>query len=178
MKTSIVLLSEDQQTDIFVKKLLKISGFKMGCIRSRIAPKGKGSGEQWVREQYRNELVERRKQRTALVIVTDADIKSVKQRIDSLDNTCGDVVDPRTPDEPVAMIIPKRNIETWFAYLRGESVDEEKEYPRYAKPDKCFDDAQKLKDMCDKGFLRQPAPPSLEAACLEYKKLKKFRNLK
>jgi len=177
MKTQILLLSEDQQTDMFVMKFLKESGFK--GIRSRFSPKGKGSGEQWVREQYPNELIESRKQGTALVVVTDADKTTVKQRIDSLDNTCVDGIDRRKPNEPVAMIIPKRNIETWFAYLRGESVNEENEYPKYGKkPDKCFADVKALKEMCDKKSLRQPAPPSLEAACKEYEKIKKFKNRK
>ena len=180
MKARIILLSEHQQTDIFVKKFLTISGFKMNEIRSRVSPKGKGSGEQWVREQYPKELNESRKQSSALVVVTDADKKTVKQRIDSLDNTCVDGIDRRKPNEPVAMIIPKRNIETWFAYLReDELVNEENEYPKYGKkPDKCFADAQALKEMCNKKSLRKPTPPSLEAACKEYEKLSKFKNQK
>ena len=90
-------------------------------IRVISAPAGGGSGEQFVREQYPQQL-------RAL-----------------------------------------RNIETWLAYLNGATVDETTSYPKLEKPGQCKSHVRQLSDMCGRQELRAPAPPSLTAACVEYR---------
>jgi len=59
----------------------------------------------------------------ALVVVIDADLAPVKQRVDELDARS-----PRQPGERIALVIPRRNIETWIRFLTAPPVDEETDY--------------------------------------------------
>ena len=72
------------------------------------------------------------------------------------------------PDERVLLVIPKRNIETWLAYLRGEAVDEETEYRRYDCESRCRADVDRLDEMCGRGELENVPPPSLERCCKDF----------
>ena len=82
------------------------------------------------------------------------------------------VVSARKPEDPVIIIVPRRNIETWFAYLDGESVDETVDYSDWKSKDpRPF--AAELYRMCHEDQkLRPPVPPSLAESCQEYRKLK------
>ena len=69
------------------------------------------------------------------------------------------------------ILVPRRNIETWFACIDGESIDETLEY-RAWKSTNPRPLADKLYRMCHEDQrLRDPAPPSLEESCREYRKL-------
>lgn len=177
MSVKLVSLCEDQQIACFIRRFLKQCGWKTHEIREVIAPSGQGSGEQWVRERYPSELAAiRGRGGVALIVGTDADTLAVAARIASLDEICRNQnVQPRTPQEPVAMVVPKRNIETWFAYLRGVSVNESDTYPRYPNESDCRGDVRELVKMCNAAVLRQPTPFSLDIACNEYKRLDAMR---
>jgi hypothetical protein len=69
----------------------------------------------------------------------------------------------------VAVFIPARNIETWLAYLDGQVVNENDAYPRLERERDCQHHVRRLYEMCQQGVLRQPAPQSLAAACVEYR---------
>ena len=173
MSVKLVLLCEDQQLACFMRRFLKRRGWKSHDIREEIAPIGKGSGEQWVRERFPDELLAMRQRgNVALVVGTDADTMTVADRIATLDNLCqARGIAIRTAQERVIMVVPKRNIETWFAYLRGTNTNEIDTYPRYKQESDCRGDVVVLENMCSARALRQPAPPSLSAACVEYGKL-------
>lgn len=174
MSARVVILCEDLQTATFVRRFLKERGYANHQLRVEVAPKGKGSGEQWVRDQYPNELRACRKKNTMLIVGTDADDKSVAERIDTLDKQCRDENVPvRMPHEPVIMVIPKRNIETWLAYLRGENPNEQDTYPKYAHEADCRDEVRALDAMCRRQQLKQPVSPSLQAACVELQRMPK-----
>lgn len=67
------------------------------------------------------------------------------------------------------MFIPTWNVETWLAYLSGETVDEaNKSYPKLPRARDCKPLVEELFKMCQAGALRQPAPASLVDACQEY----------
>ncbi len=68
-------------------------------------------------------------------------------------------------------MIPKRNIETWLAYLRGEAVDEQTEYRKYDCPSDCQLDVERLDEMCRQRKFQADPPPSLAYACQEFKRL-------
>ena len=77
----------------------------------------------------------------------------------------------RTQKDPVVLLVPRRNIETWFAYLDGQSVDETRDYMAWKSKDP-RPLAEELFRMCHEAQrLRDPAPPSLEESCQEYRRL-------
>lgn len=174
MSVRVVLLCEDQQLSTFMRRFLKQRGWRPHEIREEIAPPGQGAGEQWVRERYPAELtaLRARSGRTALLVGTDADTLSVPERITSLDEECRKQgVAVRSAKEAVVMIVPKRNIETWFSYLREENPNERDVYPRYPNEGDCRNDVRALDQMCKSRSLRPPVPHSLQASCTEFEKM-------
>lgn len=158
-----------------MRRFLKLRGWKAHDIRERIAPPGVISGEQWVRERFPGELdaVRGRGRHTVLVVGTDADTMSVNARTASasLDQACQTQgVAKRTGQDPVVMVVPKRNIETWFAYLRGENTNEVDRYPRYDKESDCQAIVRELDERCrSQQRLHAPLPDSLRRTCLAFK---------
>lgn len=175
MSVRIVLLCEDAATDTFVRRFLRRRQFKARDITTLPLPHGSQSGEQWVREKYPSELKAIRSRQDAfLIVVIDADTHTTQARRSQLDNECRtQQVPPRKPADPAIIIVPRRNIETWFAYLDGESVDEIVDYRAYKSKDpRPF--AEELYRMCHEAQkLRAPVPPSLDEACQEYRKLER-----
>jgi hypothetical protein len=78
----------------------------------------------------------------------------------------------RGPDEPIAIFIPKRNIETWIRYLQGQAVDEVTVYPKLQNKSDCKSVVDKLPEQCRTG-LPIASPPSLQLACDEMRRLVK-----
>ena len=168
-----MLLCEDRQTDSFVRRFLRNRNFGPRDIHTLMTVEK--SGEQWVRERYPDELKAiRRRQGAVLLVVTDADTGSTDSRRLQLDRQCSENgVTPRTTNDPVVVIIPRRNIETWFAYLKGEGdVDETSRYHKLKRKSDCHPLADELHRIChEKQQLDPSAPASLKEACREYPKL-------
>ena len=62
--------------------------------------------------------------------MTDADTGTTQARRAQLEAACErEGVPRRQEDDRALLIIPRRNIETWFAYLDGIDVDESNRYP-------------------------------------------------
>lgn len=172
----IVLLCEDKQTNVFVRQFLsrrKIRGRQVASLFST----GHGAGDQWVRENFPKELqAVRNRQRSFLIVMIDADTGSTQDRRNQLDRECRKQgIAVPTEDDSVLIAVPKRNIETWFAYLRGEVVNEKDRYSKFKKKreKECKPLANKLHTMChDKQKLRDHAPPSLVETCELYRRLR------
>ena len=174
MSTRIVLLCEDQQTDSFVRRFLRRRNFKHRDIYTLPLPNGGQSAEQWVRTRFPQELkIIRSRQDAFLIVIIDADAFTTDHRRDQLNRECQEQEIPeRRPEDPVIIAVPRRNIETWFAYLDGEAVDETERYPRLTRASDCHRHAHELYRMCHRDQrLRPPIPPSLAEACGEYRKL-------
>ena len=175
MSVRIVLLCEDAATNTFVRRFLRRRQFKARDIRTLPIPHGSQSGEQWVRQKYPSELrAIRSRQNAFLIVVIDADAYTTQVRRSQLDDECrAQKVPVRGPEDPVLVIVPRRNIETWFAYLDGISVNETVDYNAYKSKDpRPF--AEELYRMCHEyQQLRPPVPPSLAESCQEYRKLKR-----
>ena len=174
-RVHITLLCEDSQTDAFVRRFLKRRNFSGRDITTLPLPAGSQSGEQWVRTRYPAELrAIRERQRAFLVVVTDGDAGSTDARRAQLEAECKlQEIPPREDADPVVVVVPRRNIETWLAYLGGTSVDEVTVYPRLRRERDCDAHAKRLYDMCQDERLAEPAPPSLREACDEYRKLRR-----
>lgn len=165
----LIVLCEDKQQEVFVRRFLKHR--TNHPIRVMSAPTGEGSGEQFVRKQYPRQLRALRAStvNAVLVVIIDGDTAGRTKRMRQLDESCRLLdVPPRTVTDPVIVLVPKRNIETWLAYLDGATVDETTNYPKLEKAGNCKEHVRVLAGMCSGGQLRQPAPQSLVAACDEY----------
>ena len=172
----VVILSEDTQSECFIRRFLHKRGWDRRQIRTETLPRGKGSGEQWVREKFINELKAYRSRSsraaTCLIVASDADDKTVEQRIQTFKAMCAEAGVPyRNEGERVAFIIPRRNIETWLAFLRGENVNEVQSYRKYGYEAECRDQVVRLDEMCRRQKLEPEPPPSLETACNEFKRI-------
>lgn len=133
--TDTIVLCEDAQHRTFVRHLLRQAGVHRRRIRVLDLPSGRGSGEQFVRKRYANEVRVCRNRATRmlvmLVVVIDADTKSVERRLRQLDGELTEhELDKRGDDEPILILVPKRNIETWVRCLLCDEVDEGADYSR------------------------------------------------
>src|SRR5580700_3018151 len=155
MRRYYTVLCEDLQAGVFVRRALLATGAGSRDIRIRPYPDSRfnragggprrvdgymvyACGSQHVRENYPGELAEVRRQRrrgrdVALVVEIDVDNttpggRTVQDRHRELDDACARAEPPvpvRTPDDPVAWLVPRRAIETWIHFfLVGPPVDE------------------------------------------------------
>ena len=176
----VVLLCEDSQHETFGRRFLKKMGWSNRQLRVLKAPRGHSSAEQFVRKRFPQELEEHRRRRsrisTVLIVILDGDDRGVDQRVAELDNACRQRSIPcRNPGEHVLVFVPTWRIETWIAYLEGETVDEGKrDYPRLSRPRDCQPHVDRLAEMCRSDRLREPAPSSLVAACTEYGRYRRW----
>ena len=174
-RVQIVILCEDKQQEVFAIHFLQKRGFTLDRnFRTEICPKG--AGEQFVREKYAKEVVEYRRQKNKrsgmLIVLIDADKKTVEERLKQLDNALVENSHAsRQPNEAIAVFVPKRNIETWIHYLEGENIDEETEYTKSKKQSDCKPYIEQLVNQCSQGNLDENAPPSLKAACGELQRI-------
>lgn len=165
-----MLLCEDGQHEAFLRRVFVELGWDPRSIRVEKSPKGRGSGEQWVRARYAEEVRKLRAAAVAraLVVVIDEDVQGEGRREAQLAEVLAAAGStPRRADEPVLHAIPARNIETWIAYCDGRDVDEAIEYARLARERDCAPMASALVRMCREHKLREPAPASLRRACAE-----------
>ena len=177
MSAEVVLLCEDKQTDAFMRRFLA-RRFKPRQIKTLPLPEGRQSGEQWVRCQYPAELKAIRQRDGAfLVVVTDADNLTTVQRRQQLDQECQARGVPGRSNEDRALVVtPKRNIETWLAWLSGDetAVSERDEHPKLQRERDCKPMVERLYEMCHVAQkLDNPCPPSLSEACEEYRRLRR-----
>ncbi|MBN1285082.1 MAG: hypothetical protein JXB47_06775 [Anaerolineae bacterium] len=171
----IVLLCEDRQQEVFARRFLYRCGVEPARIRARTAIKGKGSAEQFVREQYPAEVKAYRskpyQKDIGLVVIIDADVKAVEERCQEFETAlaeCG--LSGRQTGERIGIFVPKRSIETWICYLRGETVNETDKYPHLQNESDCRSVIEALADNRHNS-LPVDAPPSLCAACKELDRL-------
>lgn len=124
----VIVLAEDDRQQRLVRRYLYRLGYEIKEIRFADLPNGRGSGEQWVRARYANEVREYRSRSArakTLLIAIDADTETVERRRSQLDEL---LTTPRTGAEMIVHLIPKRNVETWVLCLIGEIVTEEMDY--------------------------------------------------
>ena len=172
-RATVVLLCEDSQHECFVLRFLKNMGWETRQMRVEKAPFSKGSAEQWVRERFPRELYACRqrnsKSATVLIAVIDGDSQKPPERIKELAEKCKEQnIAFRTDQEPIAIAVPCRNIETWIRYLEGEDVNENESYPKLGQERKCQDAVKCLVEFCQKTGLPHFAPSALKMACEEY----------
>ncbi len=171
-KVTLAIICEDTQQECFARKFLYGMGWNKRQLRVVKSPSGRGSGEQWVRETYVNELVSYRRSHVnyAFMAIVDGDTCGVQGRILQFDNKCIELEYPvRKAEDQVAIIVPTRNIETWIKFLEGNPVDETSSYHKLRYESKCKPAVDRLLDYCKGQGLPLEAPNSLQAACVEFR---------
>lgn len=174
-----VVLCEDAQHKSFIVRCLRRLGFNQRLFRVRPYPAGARSGEQWVREQYPDEVTEQRRRSNytsaSLVAITDADTLSVEERIRRLDDALHEAGCLRRRDgERIALVVPRRNIESWIHFFESSgTVDETADFkPKYRNDAKgCRDAADAAVELCRRSDDESTAPPSLITACSELRRI-------
>lgn len=180
----IVLLAEDQTHQVFFRRFLREMGVQTRRIRTIRPPHGDGAGDQHVREQFpeRVKWLRSRSYQTnlGLLVVIDGDELDVRTRKQELDDALlDDGLRPRDDDDPIAIVVPNRNIETWIHSLRGHEVDETTNYKstvNLGRARNCRDEADtfvelyRLPDEQSSSRLSQH-PPSMLDAFEELKRL-------
>lgn len=130
-RSTVIALVEDQHHQMFIYRYLRARGFSKHEIRTKPSPLGEGSAEQWVRANYSIEVraYRTRHAKTALIVVIDADAHTVDERLAQLSQALHQAGSPPVQmNEPVAHLVPKRNVETWILFLNADQVDEEADY--------------------------------------------------
>jgi hypothetical protein len=175
-----VVLCEDLQAQVFVRRVLLALGYDGHRIRVVPYPAdGRGSGEQHVRERYPSELAQHRRRaartRAVLAVHTDADRFTVAARFAALaDELREKGVPQRAAEEPVAILVPKWNIETWIHFfLDGPPVDEDKsDYAKYTGHEAdAAPSAEQFAAHARARTVPHQAPPSLEIGLEEARRV-------
>ena len=176
-RAELILLCEDQQHAEFMTRFFVELGWNKRKLRTKRAPPGKGSGENFVRVSFPKELAGYRSRRNRvqcrLAVMIDGDNAGVESRIRQLDEECSKQgVDPRTDEDMVAIFVPTWRVETWLAYPVGKEVDEScRGYPQLPRARDCGTHARELAEFCRSRRLPPQAPPSLSQACKEFGRL-------
>lgn len=174
-RVRVVFLCEDKQQEYFLRHFFVEMGWPKRELYFETGPSGKGAASGWVIQNFPTQLQAYRQRKnkaaSALVVMVDADTRSVGYRIKELESSCEQGISFRGPEEAVAIAVPKRNIETWIAFLKGDNVDETQNYkPQGNKEEsECRPFVSNLAGYCKKQVLPTNAPASLHAACKEYR---------
>ncbi len=131
------VLAEDRLLERFIRGCLYALGVRTHEIRFRTSPVARGSGKQWIDREYPGQVHAHRqysRENRALIVGTDADEYPVRQRLQRLDDILKEAgFDPRSPDEKIAILVPRWHIETWLLHLSGLAVDEDTDYKKQVR---------------------------------------------
>jgi hypothetical protein len=176
-----IVLAEDVEQQNLVRRYLQRCGHESReCRFVPLPARGPGgSGEKYVRDQYPQQVQACRsslgRRATALlVVIADADRETTERRAAQLANALQAAgMHALANIEPIAVLIPKRHVETWIRALLGNQVDEEADYTRPAPPAKEIKDAAaKLHEWTRPGANSRPtSPASLTASIPEWRKI-------
>ena len=115
--SSIIILCEDDAHSALVRSYMKECGLnaESPCCKPIVASREvHGGNVKWVLNEFPRQFaaVQARHKahaNTLLIVVADADDQSVSDRINQLRRSS-----PHTNSDPVVLLIPKRNVETWI----------------------------------------------------------------
>jgi hypothetical protein len=173
-RVKIVVRCEDIQQRVFIYRFLCRKGIAGHDIKIVHCPGG--DGKQFVLKQYPIEVKALRSgppASKALVSMIDGDDSTPADRKKQHDEVLaaeGQAV--RQSDERIAIVVPKRNIETWIHHLLGESgINEVDEYRKFRGEERrCAPAAEEFARRCP-NHLGDDDLPSLKDACLELQRV-------
>lgn len=173
-----VVLCEDLQAWVFLRRALIERGVAGRDIRPNIETTGVAGGADRVRRQYATEVQAQRRRNAsraaALVVHIDADRFSVGERSNELAAVlAASGAAPRAAPERIAHAIPKRNIETWIVFGFGQTpVDETAEYPKLRGHESdCASASKRFAEDIARGMPSENAPPAWVSALAEMRRV-------
>ena len=128
---NVIILAEDQEHQNLVRRYLLRADYDRRGFRPVPLPGNRRCGSQYVREQFPIQVKECRKRvsRQAsclLIVISDADNLTTDARERTLHNELTkDSQSAVARSEPVVILIPKWQVETWIKCLLGEAVEED-----------------------------------------------------
>ncbi len=132
--TAVVLCEDKQARAVLYRYLARERGFAR--VRVLPLPAGEGCGSQYVRETYAREVGRQRDKSVATVLVVhlDADNHTVADRHRALAQELRNAgMDPRDTDEPIALVIPRWETETWIHHYQDRAVVEsDRDLPKFS----------------------------------------------
>lgn len=172
------VICEDKRTETFMRRLLARLGFALHRLTYLTKPKlASGAGEAWVRHRYiervrlcRSKVVY---QHVGVIAVVDGDRFGLDGRLSTLDEALRQAtLAPRTPAEPIAVLVPSWSIETWLLALLGEPVDEaEARKHEFEKRLRARRERELIREAAEAWESRPVALPALHAARAELERL-------
>lgn len=129
--STVVILAEDQEHQNLVWHYLKCCAShrdRMGRVRKVALPGNRGCGSQYVREQFPAQVAacRGRQANSLLIVITDADNLGVDERERTLHNELIQAGrDAVRDEEPIVVLVPKWQVETWVKCLMGQAVRED-----------------------------------------------------
>lgn len=121
-QVQVVVLCEDKQSGTLIRQYLYRKGFSPRAVRVNAPPAGVGCGSQWVRERYPGAVHANRTRHVAewLLVHIDADNHTVAERHAELDRALTAAgYTPRTRADPIALLVPRWETETWLHHFLG-----------------------------------------------------------
>ena len=135
-KVTLTILCEDRQHQVFARKLMTEKGFDPRKHKMRFIPAGSSDS---VKGRYPKEVKAYRRMKrfnVSLITIIDADNNTVEERHQQLDSKLiSDSLDKRNAQDRIALLVPKRNIETWIhRFLKPDELTDEKTiYPKFKR---------------------------------------------
>jgi len=131
--SQVIVVLEDDHHEMLIYRYLINCGMKRYAIRVHRSPSGQGSADSWVRKKFVQETNEYRNRQaraqTALIVMIDADTRTVQDRMNELDRALTDSGNPTVgQSERIARLVARRNVETWILCLNQRAVNEETDY--------------------------------------------------
>ncbi len=179
-KPQVVVLCEDRKQDRFIRQFLKIHGIGSRKTTVDTAPRSKGAADAFIRQRFPSEVKAYRSKRNymnvCLIVIIDADPpNSPEDRKRMLDQALQDQgAEKLTQNDRVAIVVPKRNIETWMHFLTDQETDEQTDYKQSHPDSDCKPCAKKLKELQLQfrgGTPPENLPDSLQQACHELERI-------
>ena len=172
---TIIVRCEDIQQRVFIYRCLRENDIHRRTIQIKNNPKGRGDAKRFVLDQYPVQVEAMRRTphiSTAVISMIDADDRTVEERKQEHNNALSkSEQDHRANGEQIAILVPRRNIETWIHHLLGETVNEDDEYQRFRGEErKCAPAAQEFARRCP-GDMHEADLPSLHDGCAELQRI-------
>ena len=138
--TKVTILCEDLDQERFIRKYLICRGLSsrdITCFPKTTGMKVENNNALILKyypqilKSYRSR---KNSQDIAVIVMIDADDKTIDERIRSLNIAVNKEEgernkDMRLPNEKIAIFVPARNIETWFSYINGnQDCNEQDDY--------------------------------------------------
>ncbi len=165
----IIVRCEDLQQRVFIYRCLVNNGIHPRTIQIRHNPGG--DAKRFVLVQYPIQVKALRRTphiSKAVISMIDADDRTVEERKREHDKALEESGQEwRVDSDKIAILVPRRNIETWVHHLLGMAVNEHDEYPRFRGEErKCAPAAEDFSRRCPHG-MRETDLPSLHDGCAE-----------